>query len=418
MLCPKCKFISFDDLSTCAKCSNDLSALMQELQGTGTEARVPFFLSSVVQAPELEEESFSESQAMPALDDSQVNLEDTLSFDDSMSLDLDESIEVSGDDIAIDIGEVMPVDLDQIDLSDSAQLEDTTIDGLSFDTTGSLSLGEDDINFDDDIDLNLTDDFDSTEIINKDEIDLDLTGDFEKSGVELDFGEVDLDATGISLAPLDASAVASTTDTSAEELDLDEDLLAVLADDSDDTGTEESPGVDLSFDDNLTGEFDGIEDSLDNLTGEFESIASSAEDDISADDLEALLDDDLEELDASALAEIDDDLDDTQVINDDELGDFASDDLEFDGLDDDTEAESKSLDLDDIDVSDLVSSSDDSSGEISASEDDEVNLSSLMEESADEGADDDFDLDMLDEDLPEVELIADDDDEGPPDLPV
>ena len=407
MLCPKCKFISFDDLSTCAKCSNDLSALVQELQGTGTEARVPFFLSSVVQAPDLEDE------AMPTLDDSSVNLEDTLSFDDSMSLDLDESIEVPSDDIAIELGEVMPVDLDQIDLSDSVSLEDTTIDAPSLSTTGSLSLGEDDINFDDDIDLNLTDDFDSTEIINKDDIDLDLTGDFEKGGgVELDFGEVDLDATGIALTPIDAPAA----DTSAEELDLDEDLLAVLADDSDDTATkEESSVADLSFDDDLTGEFEGIE---------------TAEDDLSAEDLDALLDEDLEELDASALAEIDDELDDTQVISEDELGDFDSDDLEFDGFDDDLESgqaeagveladtEAKSLDLDDIDVSDLVSSSDDSSDGVSASEDDEINLSSLMEESADEGADDDFDLDMLDEDLPEVELIADDDDEGPPDLPV
>ena len=77
MRCPKCNFISFDDHSTCAKCSNDLSALIQDLQGTGTETNATFFLSSVVEAPELGEDSFSASQAVQT-DDDQVNHEDTM----------------------------------------------------------------------------------------------------------------------------------------------------------------------------------------------------------------------------------------------------------------------------------------------------------------------------------------------------
>ena len=129
MRCPKCKFISFDDLSSCAKCSNDLSALSQDLAGTCADGRVPFFLSSVVQAPEYEEDSFSDSQALPPIDDTDINLDDTGTGQFGIA---DASIEVSGDDVALELGDVMPVDMDQIDLGDS----------LDFDSSEAMDLDD------------------------------------------------------------------------------------------------------------------------------------------------------------------------------------------------------------------------------------------------------------------------------------
>ena len=420
MRCPKCKFISFDDLSSCAKCSNDLSALAEDLKGTGTEARVAFFLAAVVQAQDLEDDSFSDSQAATPIDDSALSFDDTFSGTaDTLGLDLDDSIQISTDDIAIELGDQMPVDLGGIDMSNTGDIDfdsteafgDDSIDASVDVSTTSASL--DDINFDDDIDLNLTDqfgeesnaDFDATEILSIEDsdslsdanLDLDLTGSFEQN-VELDFGEVDLDATGMSL-----TTDAMTTE-AGSSLDLDEDLLAELADDT--MSPEEPFGTDSSTTTTSTDSFDfdmdsdlpdpalqGESNALAELTGEFASLdVADEEETISSDDIDALLDD------------FDDDLGD---LDTDDFGDFG--DLDIDSTEDVSEA--PSLDFDDLDVSDLVASGDETS---IIELDDEVDLSSLIDETP--GSDDDFDLDMLDDDMPEIELV-DESDDGPPDLP-
>ena len=422
MRCPKCKFISFDDLSSCAKCSNDLSALALDLKGTGTEARVAFFLGSVVQAQDLDDDTFSNSQAMTPLDDSNLSFDDTLSgTTDTLGLDLDASLEVAPDDIAIELGDQMPVDLGEIDMSGTGDIDfdasltlgDTETKSSVDVTTKSADLDE--INFNDDIDLNLTSDFDddsladfdATEILSvndseslsDDNLDLDLTGSFENK-VELDFGEVDLDATGMSL-----STDSMTTPQAGSALDLDEDLLAELADDS------MAPGSPIAPDPAVAGEgtldFDMSTELTDlsadetpdlDLSGEFSSIeVSDQEETMSSDDIDALLDDfddDLSGLDDNDL----DDLDDLDL--DDDFGSLDSDS---------TEADSPSLDFGDLDVSDLVASGDDTSAIEIDDLEDEVDLSSLMDETpAGTGDDDDFDLDMLDSDLPEIELVDED----------
>lgn len=48
MRCPKCGYISFDYVESCAKCSRDLSALAEALEGTAFMVEEPDFLSSVV----------------------------------------------------------------------------------------------------------------------------------------------------------------------------------------------------------------------------------------------------------------------------------------------------------------------------------------------------------------------------------
>ena len=146
MRCPKCKFFSFDDLATCAKCSKDLSAVAEELHGTCTEVKLPFFLSSVIESPEPEEQTFAESQALPLTDDTDVSFDDTLSGggislslegDETVLSGLDETIDVSDDDLSLEVGDIMPIALYQFDVP--IALEDDS----DFGAASDLSLYSD-----------------------------------------------------------------------------------------------------------------------------------------------------------------------------------------------------------------------------------------------------------------------------------
>ena len=48
MRCPKCGYISFDRQKSCGKCSNDLTAVAEQLKGTVIKAATPFFLGAVL----------------------------------------------------------------------------------------------------------------------------------------------------------------------------------------------------------------------------------------------------------------------------------------------------------------------------------------------------------------------------------
>jgi hypothetical protein len=48
MRCPKCGYISFDRQKSCGKCSHDLTAVAEQLQGTVIKAEAPFFLAAAL----------------------------------------------------------------------------------------------------------------------------------------------------------------------------------------------------------------------------------------------------------------------------------------------------------------------------------------------------------------------------------
>jgi hypothetical protein len=50
MRCPKCGFISFDHLTSCAKCGKDVAEVASELQGTSIKVEAPMFLGSALAA--------------------------------------------------------------------------------------------------------------------------------------------------------------------------------------------------------------------------------------------------------------------------------------------------------------------------------------------------------------------------------
>ena len=48
MRCPKCSYISFDHLLSCAKCGRDLSSIVDQLHGSSVQGEVPQFLDTAL----------------------------------------------------------------------------------------------------------------------------------------------------------------------------------------------------------------------------------------------------------------------------------------------------------------------------------------------------------------------------------
>jgi hypothetical protein len=461
MRCPKCSFISFDDLTNCAKCSNNLSALAQQLHGTCTEARVPFFLSSVVQSPESDDQTLSQSQALPAIDDADIKFDETVAGDFSVAdetdltvTDFDDSIEISEDDISFELGDIMPIDLDQLDETGEFDNEDVTQSLAMGSQEEGLSLEDIDLDLGNDF-ADQSSEFDATEILNTniggEEINFDMTGDFDE-GVDLDlsgeFDGLDFDDTKISplvgvgaeefsltdndsfsldeeLQPsltgdfprpdqdqteefeLDGSFFGEVEETKIEELDTDFTLNDDLDEESPIIGSSVAQGLDPD-------EFsaaDTLEDDIFALDEE-ESDSGSAEADVLGNELLATMDEEMDfdfaELDSDQApdlnsAELDSGKEDTESSLADSLrfdqSDGVFDDDEFAG----GGHAAPSLGLEEIDVSDLVPSLDQGEkGDDSAGFD----LTSLME---DDDREQDLDLELLDDDIPQIELVDEDD---------
>ena len=69
MRCPKCGFISFDHLTSCAKCGRDVSETASELQGTSIKTELPMFLGTALAAYSEREESFEDHAMESEVDD-------------------------------------------------------------------------------------------------------------------------------------------------------------------------------------------------------------------------------------------------------------------------------------------------------------------------------------------------------------
>lgn len=251
MRCTKCSFISFDDLSACAKCSTDLSKLSKELNGTCTEARLEFFLGSAIQTPGSDDDNLSDSQMLPPIDQGNMNFDDTSTggFSSLAAPSFDDTANVRAeDDIAIELGDIMPIDFGQFD-SDSALPEG------ALEHTDSLNL--DNFNFD----------FDKTDTVSAPvdkatalDSTLDSTAAFSESSDDFQF-DGDLSDLDIDDLSQDIPVVLADAGSSPSDNALDADTLP--------------ENVDLDFDREL---FDNLDDSgsLDETT--------SLNDDISMND--------------------------------------------------------------------------------------------------------------------------------------
>jgi len=422
MRCTKCSFISFDDLAACAKCATDLSLLAKELNGTCRETKPEFFLGSAIQTGGLEEDTFSDSQMLPPIDHSDMNFDDTstggfaplAASSAAAGLGFDDSVGVSGgeDDVAIELGDIMPIDLDQLDAASvlpEVSLEKTDSmpsagfaaasdktdaiaapagDDFDFDFSDGLSEPGSELKFDDDLSgldiddssLDLSDSLAAGSGSRFDQTMLDSSGEeTEGTGFELDQELLDqladsgdgvldetvsLDVAGgfdrTSVAPLELA------DDGSAPLELDESLVAELAGT---TSTMDFSGdfpVEFSDDSSASGGF-GLDEALvAELADEAGEPSAVAGDAAALSPEGSSVFDDLPAVDLSGVEAERDDAAVSAPVTFEQIEDLTG---EFPPIREDDESELASLDLADIDVSDLVDHS-------SASEDDQA-LSSL-----------------------------------------
>ncbi|KPK26451.1 MAG: hypothetical protein AMJ61_08935 [Desulfobacterales bacterium SG8_35_2] len=111
MRCPKCGFISFDHLTSCAKCGKDIAEVASELQGTSINVETPMFLSGALAAYGDREESFEEitmgEEAQEGID---ISMEDEFVEDEALEMagaeaDIDFSAEEDTADMEIGASE-------------------------------------------------------------------------------------------------------------------------------------------------------------------------------------------------------------------------------------------------------------------------------------------------------------------------
>jgi hypothetical protein len=421
MRCPKCKFISFDDLSNCAKCAYDLSALSAELNGTCKETQLQFFLGSVIQSPNFAENDFSVSQTLPPIEHDDINFDDTGSGqfaafeprgEQTPGIDFDDSVGVAQeDDISIELGDIMPIDLDQLDFA-SLMPEDAS-----------------ESHPDSAHDLNLTGKFAN------DNLAQDLTEDF--SDIELDENDLELDdatrgfnddtilqpntLTGSDDTLLTLDSEDAPSGEVDRGLDLDEELIAALADSADD----------LDATTTLSKSAAGEDPVIFSSTGELAVRKSSLGFDETL--IAELSEDDVEAENSLAAAGNGTYLDFSETSIEDLTGEFPP-------IPEGEEPELSALDFSDIDVSDLVSSpgtqqemddtkeilnrNTENSLELSESIEldfdhfDESDLAPLDSDSLDLTLDSTSKPDVAADELPEAEMfLQDENNEEPPDLP-
>jgi len=134
MRCPKCGYISFDNLDTCLKCSKDISEATQAFQGSTLKVETPSFLKiSAKEDDGLEIEGAAEMDGDIEFADPDLEILVDEDEDDEGGIDfnLDEDEDVNDDDAALaqEFGEVESFgdDDDDLDLSaDLGQFEDVS----------------------------------------------------------------------------------------------------------------------------------------------------------------------------------------------------------------------------------------------------------------------------------------------------
>lgn len=148
MRCPKCGFISFDQVESCSKCGHDVSKVTGELKGTALKTQFSFFLGSVI-GGHLAGDTAEETSPP-----------EEMGIDSDISAENEETVEEEQLEIQFDADEK---EFDSADLSlDEEVTESPEIDfsGFEDDESGEESALQEDLNLEDEgmADLQLSDD--------------------------------------------------------------------------------------------------------------------------------------------------------------------------------------------------------------------------------------------------------------------
>ena len=204
MRCPKCAYISFDHVTSCAKCSTDLAELASTLKGTAFRSLNTFFLGSLV--AEYADDSAAGMVVNAPLEDSEVT-----AFEDFTGV---EGLELTEDDFA--------------DMGDLPDLEDSDDLGVDFNDSEDLSLDMGDLNIDD---LDVSD-------VDLDSVGYNDTEEDEDSDLSLD----DVDLAGVDFDDIESEE---------EELAVSENDMIMVGNELEDVSFDDDPEEEesINFDD-------------------------------------------------------------------------------------------------------------------------------------------------------------------------
>ncbi len=178
MRCPKCDYITFDQLESCPSCNKNISKFSRELVGVTFKARIPDFLQFGAQEAEPEEEVEEVSAEMEMFDE-------------------DDDVELIGEEVDTETeGE------EDLDFAEEEEPEDS--EGIDFDLPDSSETAEQD-----NVDLELSADDDDGLDLSLDDDGLDLSvddGDNDK-GLEHSAGTEELEGLDLSLDDTDSEIV-------------------------------------------------------------------------------------------------------------------------------------------------------------------------------------------------------------------
>lgn len=123
MLCPKCGFISFDHLSVCGKCRNDLSGIGMDLHGTAVDVECRLFLGGALKEASVPQDDQPESDGAAVAVGFPFEQEEGLSAADELEARAQDDAEQAEavEEVSVDDEEpsALEFELDEIVLVDS-----------------------------------------------------------------------------------------------------------------------------------------------------------------------------------------------------------------------------------------------------------------------------------------------------------
>lgn len=142
MRCPKCGYISFDQVDSCSKCGKDVASEVSELQGTAVKAEAPFFLQSAVAAVS------SEPEEVHATPEFKSNLSEAVDFDLGSEDEKTEEISVevveeeAGADIDFSFDEESPTSISAESASEASTQDESVGESIDFDFSAEVDTPE------------------------------------------------------------------------------------------------------------------------------------------------------------------------------------------------------------------------------------------------------------------------------------
>ena len=228
MRCPKCGFISFDQVEVCSKCGRDVSQVTGELKGTALKTQFSFFLGSVVGGHLAGDTAEETSPPEEIAADPEIFAENEEAVEEEpleLHLDDDEEEAVSAD-LSLDEEESDSPDLSlEEEAPESAEID---FSGLEQEESGEASVSREDLDLDledEDLeDLKLSD--------NEGEVDADIDLDLE-SGSEAVVEIPDEQERGVKLnLDVDIEDEPNEVEVALDEIDLSD----LVIEDEDESG--------------------------------------------------------------------------------------------------------------------------------------------------------------------------------------